>query len=87
MLEEVQRNGIFVYRVSDQRTLPYGRIKHKSKYYLFRKVTAQAEEAGKGRSGAGSKPAGPGKASGLAPSNKAAFRATLWTNLDQVNCL
>ena len=52
---------------------------------LFRKVTAQAEEAGKGSSRTGKTAGfGPGKATGPAPSNKAAFRATLWTNLDQV---
>ena len=48
-----------------------------------------AEEAGKGsgsKAGGGtSKPSGPGKASMPAPSNMAAFRATLWTNLDQVH--
>lgn len=50
----------------------------------IRKITAQAEEAGKGSVRSTGHPHGPGKASGTAPSNKAAFRATLWTNLDQV---
>jgi len=54
----------------------------------IRKISVTAEEAGKGsgsKAGGGtSKPSGPGKASMPAPSNMAAFRATLWTNLDQV---
>ena len=60
-----------------------------SKIFLLssRKISAAADEAGKGGSknvGA-SKGGGPGKASMPAPSNMAAFRATLWTNLDQVS--
>lgn len=52
-----------------------------------RKISAAADEAGKGgsKNGGASKGGGPGKASMPAPSNMAAFRATLWTNLDQVS--
>ncbi|XP_023320324.1 conserved oligomeric Golgi complex subunit 5-like [Eurytemora carolleeae] len=52
----------------------------------IRKISAAADEAGKGgsKNGGASKGGGPGKASMPAPSNMAAFRATLWTNLDQV---
>ena len=51
-----------------------------------RKISAAADEAGKGgsKNGGASKGGGPGKASMPAPSNMAAFRATLWTNLNQV---
>jgi len=51
----------------------------------IRKISAAAEESGKGvKTNPSPKPTGPGKASMPAPSNMAAFRATLWTNLDQV---
>ena len=60
-----------------------------SKIFLLssRKISAAADEAGKGgsKNGGASKGGGPGKASMPAPSNMAAFRATLWTNLDQVS--
>jgi len=51
----------------------------------IRKISATAEEAGKGsKVGGATKAAAPGKAAMPAASNMAAFRATLWTNLDQV---
>jgi hypothetical protein len=52
---------------------------------LFRKISATADEAGKaGGGGGGGAKSGPGKAAMPGPSNLAAFRATLWTHLDQV---
>jgi hypothetical protein len=60
-------------------------------FCLNRKISATADEASKGgsggggASGAGGKSGGgPGKAAMPGPTNLAAFRATLWTHLDQV---
>ena len=59
-------------------------------YLSCRKISATADEASKagsggGGGGVGKIGGGPGKAAMPGPSNLAAFRATLWTHLDQVS--
>ena len=59
-------------------------------YLSCRKISATADEASKagsggGGGGGGKIGGGPGKAAMPGPSNLAAFRATLWTHLDQVS--
>ena len=56
----------------------------------IKKITSTAEESssssggGKGTGGTNGRGAGPGRAAMPGPGNMAAFRATLWTNVDHL---